>query len=67
MVWQFTAWSISIGMHFFEYHKALAHIWYVHPLFWWYSVIFYAFEEFAHLESKVDPDYRQLIEILVLC
>jgi hypothetical protein len=67
MVWQFIAWSISIGMHFFEYHKALGHIWYVHAFFWWYSVVFYAFQEFAHLNSNLQFKSLLVIEIIVAC
>ena len=28
-------------MMLFEYKRALGHVWYVHPLFWWFSIIVY--------------------------
>ena len=45
-------WSISGYMMFFEYKRALGHIWYVHGVFWWYSgllcfldvILFYTIE-----------------------
>ena len=32
-----TCWVISSVMMFFEYRRALGHVWYVHGLFWWLS------------------------------
>ena len=34
-------WSLSSFMMLFEYKRALGHVWYVHPLFWWFSIIVY--------------------------
>ena len=36
-------------MEFFEYVRALGHIWYMHPLLWWYSTFFYSFMLTVHL------------------
>ena len=35
------AWLLSSMMMLFEYRRALGHVWYVHPLFWWFSVVAY--------------------------
>ena len=38
---QIFMWSLSSFMMLFEYKRALGHVWYVHPLFWWFSIIVY--------------------------
>ena len=38
---QIVAWILSSSMMLFEYKRALGHVWYVHPLFWWFSVVAY--------------------------
>ena len=35
------AWALSSMMMLFEYRRALGHVWYVHPFFWWFSVVVY--------------------------
>ena len=39
---QVAMWTLSILMMTFEYRRALGHVWYVHPLFWWFSISVYA-------------------------
>ena len=38
---QIAMWSLSSIMMLFEYKRALGHVWYVHPLFWWFSIVVY--------------------------
>ena len=39
---QITCWFFSGAILRFEYRRALGHIWYMHPLFIWLSVVIYA-------------------------
>ena len=39
---QIGMWVLSSIMMLFEYRRALGHVWYVHPLYWWFSLIAYA-------------------------
>lgn len=38
---QVLVWLISMGTEMFEYNRALGHVWYMHPLLWSYSFLFY--------------------------
>ena len=39
---QFIMWVLSAVILRFEYRRALGHVWYMHPLFVWFSVVVYA-------------------------
>ena len=48
---QLLVWSASVSLHYFEYYRALGHVWYVHPLFWWYSTFYYSCCLFLHWQD----------------
>jgi hypothetical protein len=56
LVGQLFVWCASLSLEFFEYVRALGHIWYLHPLLWWYSLFFYSFMLTAHIfeDDKVE-------------
>ena len=53
-------WVLSSLMMLFEYRRALGHVWYVHPLFWWYSIVVYEADVVLWRteihDSKSDPN-----------
>ena len=41
LILQLFVWGISIMLIRFEFRRALGHVWYMHPILWWYSTVYY--------------------------
>jgi hypothetical protein len=51
LVVQLLVWMTSLAMYRFEYKRALGHIWYMHPLLWAYTAIYYLISLVLHFYS----------------
>lgn len=58
------AWLASLSIHQFEFNRAIGHVWYVHPLFWWMSFIKYILQVVFH-EPEIIVFEPQLLISLV--
>lgn len=53
LVVQLVVWTTSLAMYRFEYKRALGHIWYMHPLVWAYTAIYYLVSLVLHFYNPV--------------
>lgn len=55
-----------MSIHWFEYYRALGHIWYLHPLFWWYSSFYYGVSLWVELKSGVPGPALKFLAICLM-
>ena len=63
---QIFCWLLSMSLHWFEYYRALGHIWYLHPLFWWYSAFYYGASLWIELKSGVEGPTLKFLAICLM-
>ena len=65
---QVIVWVVSICMSRFEFRRAIGHIWYMHPLLWFYTTLYYVFVLCSNALNQNQIFSNQLpLFILLLC
>lgn len=68
---QLVVWIASVLMSGFEFRRAIGHIWYMHPLLWWYTTLYYGFilcsDALTSNLNEIFLDNRLALFILLLC
>jgi len=64
---QLAVWSISLAMFKFEYKRALGHIWYMHPLLWAYTSLYYLAEMYLQTKNATNVEIFKPYYILLAC
>jgi hypothetical protein len=64
---QVVVWVVSICISRFEFRRAIGHIWYMHPLLWWYTTLYYVFILSSDALSKnVSGNFNERLPLFIL-
>jgi hypothetical protein len=64
---QLVVWCVSLAMFKFEYFRALGHVWYMHPLIWSFTTVYYCVELCLQMAFSLHQHNTLAFYIILAC